>query len=101
MFYVVSIEVCNAGETREVVFVLEAGYPSLTALAEALRADGFIEGHRHNTRFGEGRRREVKGPRVQCLVTRQSIRQVTEMTETLISASGDVLFDGKGAADAA
>ena len=60
MFYVVSIEVCNAGETREVVFVLEAGYPSLTALAEALRADGFIEGHRHNTRFGEGRRREVR-----------------------------------------
>ena len=92
MFYVISMDANNGGEAREVVFVLETEYPDLTTLAQALRQDGFVGGHRYNTRFGQGRRREVKGTPHECLIFKNVIRQVAVLTEALFDTDGALLF---------
>lgn len=93
MFYVISMDANNGGEAREVVFVLETQLPDLPAVAYALRQDGFLGGHRYNTRFGQGRRREAKGAPQECLIFKGVIRQIVTLTETLIGPDGTVLFD--------
>lgn len=95
MFYLVSIDAINGGEPREVVFVLEANYRTLTALGAALRDDGFITGFRHHTKMdGSGCRVLVKN-RTECLFTNRSLRQVSVLAENVLTSDGATLFDAK------
>lgn len=93
MFYLVSIDAINGGEPREVVFVLEANYRTLTALGAALRDDGFITGFRHHTKMdGSGCRVLIKD-RTECLITNRSLRQVSVLRDRVVTPGGVTVFD--------